>query len=584
MFIFYTFLSSLLFYVIYYYYQILDFRKLKYGNKPKNYRLPDKDYTKNRYSRNKVPVYLDTIIIGSGIGGLTTASLLAKSGKRVLVLEQHYVAGGSTHVFEENGIEHETGYHYIGNVNKRKEIFNIITDTEIEWCQLGSENEQKIYDEIIVGDNHYKFESGMENLVNYLFQKFPSEKDCIVKYFNLVKKVSNKNIFFLLKIFPYKFISKLIKFIDPIFYKYSTTSTYDVLKTLTNNKELIAVLCGQMGDYGQTPKESSFFIHASIVNHYLDGGWYPKGGPKIIANNIIKTITEYGGTVLVGRAVKSLHLYRDKCIGVIMDNNDVIYSDNVVSSIGFKNTFTKLLENINYNEKHLYDSFLEKCKPSVQHLYTFVKLKGSPSELGLPSSNYWIYPNQDFDKLFTDFSIDPFESPIPMFIAFSCAKDSSWNDRYPGYSNAILITTISKNFFNDWENRRCNNRGKDYIEFKNLFGKRLIEEGLYKYFPKTKDNLVSFNVATPLTSQYYFNNLDGDSYGMLMDENRLLNGDLLRPKTSIENLYLTGQDIVTMGITGAMMAGIMTANVVMKYDNLIDIIRDNNIINSLKQK
>ena len=103
-------------------------------------------------------------------------------------------------------------------------------------------------------------------------------------------------------------MSSLIKYIDPVFYHYSKTSAYDTIKNLIKDEELISLLCGQMGDYGQTPKEASFFIHASIVNHYLDGGWYPKGGPKVIANNIIKTIEEYNGTVLVGKAVKSLYI------------------------------------------------------------------------------------------------------------------------------------------------------------------------------------------------------------------------------------------------------------------------------------
>jgi all-trans-retinol 13,14-reductase len=577
MIIFYTILISFSIYILFQYYNIRKYR----NDIPVELSIIDKDYTRMRYSKKKVPLYQDTIIIGSGIGGLTTAALLAKSGQKVLVLEQHYVAGGTTHVFKDDGVEHETGYHYIGNVHKRKELFNLISDYEIEWCQLGYEKSKKIYDEIIIDKNHYQFESGRSKLINYLIDLFPDESDGIIKYFNLIKLVSKKDLYFLLKIFPFKSISKYIKYIDPTFYKYASTSTYDVIKTFTNNEELIAVLCGQMGDYGQTPKEASFFIHASIVNHYLDGGWYPKGGPQVIANNIIKTIYKYNGVVLVGKAVKSLYVRNNKCIGVIMENNDVIYSKNVISAIGFKNTFTKLLENINYKDKRLYDKYLENYKSSVQHLYTFVKLKGTPQELDLPSSNYWIYPNNNYDKIFDDFKNNPFESQIPMFIAFSCAKDTSWNDRFPGYSNAILISTVDKDLFSQWEYEKCNHRGTDYQELKNRIGQRLINEGLYKYFPQTKDKLVSFNVATPLTSQFYFNNLDGDSYGMLMDENRLLKGDLLRPKTSIENFYLTGQDIVTMGITGAIMSGVMTANVVMKYDNLIDIILGNNIIANL---
>ena len=578
-------ISSLLFiffiiYVSFNYYSITNSRLLK----PIHFKLPDKDFTNNRYSKKKVPLVVDTIIIGSGISGLTVASLLAKFGKKVLVLEQHYVAGGSTHVFEEDGIEHETGYHYIGNVHKRQVLFDILSDKKIEWCQLGEETKEKIYDEIIIGENHYKFESGVQFLKQYLIDKFPHEHKGIIQYFDLVKIVAKKDIFFLLKVFPYKFISSLIKYIDPVFYNYSQTSAYDTIKTYIKDEELISVLCGQMGDYGQTPKEASFFIHASIVNHYLDGGWYPKGGPKVIANNIIKTIEEYNGTVLVGKAVKSLFIRNNKCIGVIMENGDLIYADSVISSIGFKNTFTKLLENINYKDKALYDKFLKDYKPSVQHLYTFVKLKGTPQELGLPSSNYWIYPDKDFEKVFKDFDNDPFEAPLPVFIAFSCAKDTTWNERYPGYSNAILITTISKDFFTQWEDDRCAHRSEEYKNLKNTIGKRLIDEELFKHFPQLKDKVVSFNVATPLTTQYYFNNLDGDSYGMKMDKNRLLNGELVRPRTSIENLYLTGQDIVTMGITGAMMAGIMTANVVMKYDNMIDIIKGNNIIKELMRR
>ena len=73
---------------------------------------------KNRYARSKIPQDIDTIIIGSGIGGLSTASLLAQSGKKVLVLEQHYLAGGCTHSFADKGTEHETGIHYVGSMEK----------------------------------------------------------------------------------------------------------------------------------------------------------------------------------------------------------------------------------------------------------------------------------------------------------------------------------------------------------------------------------------------------------------------------------------------------------------------------------
>ena len=65
------------------------------------------DYIRNLllqgFTTKKIPENLNAIVIGSGIGGLTCAALLAKSGKKVLVLEQHDQAGGCCHTFIEKG-------------------------------------------------------------------------------------------------------------------------------------------------------------------------------------------------------------------------------------------------------------------------------------------------------------------------------------------------------------------------------------------------------------------------------------------------------------------------------------------------
>ena len=60
----------------------------------------------------------DSIIIGSGMGSLTTAAILAKQGHKVLVLERHYEPGGFTHTFKRKGYEWDVGIHYIGEVQR----------------------------------------------------------------------------------------------------------------------------------------------------------------------------------------------------------------------------------------------------------------------------------------------------------------------------------------------------------------------------------------------------------------------------------------------------------------------------------
>ena len=559
----------------------------------------DKDYTKDRYSSKKVPSDIDVIVIGSGIGGLTTAGLLSKFGKKVLVLEQHYIAGGTTHSFEDKGVEHETGLHYIGNIKKLTNVLDLLTFNPISWCKMGWERKDKkeIYDEIFIGKDHYEFEAGEDNLINYLMEKFPlTPKESFVKYFDLIKSISKKDNFFISKIFPS--FNKILAFnkiipsfnkIIPSFNKimayfnkdynyYCKKSAYDVVKEIFNDEKLISVLFGQFGDYGQIPQEASFYTHACIVHHYLDGGWYPRGGTGVIAKEMCKNINHYGGKVLVGKQVSEILICNNKVSGVIMENNDIIYCKTVVSAVGLRNTFKKLVKT---KQDNIYNKMLDKIPPSVQHMYCFVKLDGKPKELNLRSSNFWIYPHGDYEKLMKDFLENPLVAPIPLFMGFSSMKDSAWSDKYPNVSNAIILTVAKKEWFEQWENEKCTKRGEYYNNFKKEIGDRMLDEGLLRFYPELKDKILEVNIGTPLSTQFYFNAFEGESYGLDMNSYRLTEAMELKPETNIEGLYLTGQDVCVIGVTGAMMGGVLTANVIAGYNNIVDIVLGNNIVNDL---
>ena len=563
-----------------------------------------RDLTRDRYSKRKVPKDIDVIVVGSGIGGLSCAAYLSKVGKKVLVLEQHYIAGGCCHVFDEKGVEHETGIHYVGNIEKRKEILDLISANPIEWCKMG-EKTDGVYDEICIEGETYLFRAGEENFIRDLSKRFLGEEEAIRKYIELVKKVAKKDLFFNLKIIKSKWLSLLghyyLKYYDTDYYKYTNTSAYDVIKTFTNNETLIAVLTGQFGDYGPTPKKANFFIHASIVNHYLEGGYFPKGGPASITRNIIPTIEASGGRVFVNAKVdtflvdnsdnsdnaNSMIENRDKInnkiVGVQLVNGDKIYAKKVVSAVGLNTTFNSLIpdELLENDSVIKFKKIVDKIGSSTGFIYCFVNLEGTAEELGLRDSNIWVYPDKDYDELLANFEADIQYNPMPMFIASSSAKDSSWNERYPNKSSMILLTLAKKEWFEQWENETCMKRNLYYKDLKEHMAHRLINEGLYTFYPKTKGKISHYEVGTPLTNQFYLGCLDGEGYGLDTTNYRYSVAHELRPETPIKNLYLTGQDICTLGFTGALMGGILTAHSILGYGSFMDLISGRNLIKDL---
>ena len=125
--------------------------------------------------------------------------------------------------------------------------------------------------------------------------------------------------------------------------QYSRKTTYEGMREITDNEELIGVLCGQYGDYGQPPKESSFAIHAQVSGHFLKGGCYPVGGSGRIAETISAVIEKHGGLVLSNADVEEVLLEGKKAVGVKMADGNEYRCKTVVSNAGVWNTFGKLV-------------------------------------------------------------------------------------------------------------------------------------------------------------------------------------------------------------------------------------------------
>ncbi len=508
-----------------------------------------------RYRANRLASNYNAIVIGSGMGGLTTACLLSDLGWKVCVLEQHYTAGGYTHSYERNGYEWDVGVHYIGDVGARtrtRRMFDFLTDGKLKWSAMDEE-----YDRFYIGEKVFCAKAGRKPFRDNLVNQFPMEVDAIDRYMHLLSQAGAALSAFGARRVMTPWVRRLLapyfkwKMPDFIF-----RNTHDVLRELTDNEDLIAVICGQWGDMGLPPKQSSFMVHSMIARHYLYGGYYPIGGSWKIAHYMIPKIQASGGEVFTYAMVKEIMIEDGRTVGVKMENEHEIECPVVISSAGVDITFNQLLSDSVVSESG-YRGLLPSVRPSSGHLCLYVGLKATAEELGLPKTNFWIYPSNDYDGALKDFTVDD-KAPFPVvYISFPSAKDPDYLNRHPGTATIEIVAPAPYDMFSAWQDSTWGKRGEVYEELKTRLSARLLRH-LYEKLPHLEGQIDYHELSTPVSTKWFAAYRHGELYGLDHTPERLQQ-DWLRPKTNIKGLWLTGQDILTCGVTGAMMSGLLTA-------------------------
>ncbi|SEA12995.1 phytoene desaturase family protein [Microbulbifer marinus] len=523
-----------------------------------------------RYRSSRLEGPYDAVVIGSGIGGLTTAAMLSASGKKVLVLEQHYTAGGFTHAYDRNGYEWDVGVHYIGDVGEHptmtRQLFDFLSAGKLQWAPM-----DQTYDRICIGGEQYDLRAGRDEFVAEMVRRFPGEERTIEEYLRRVNAVA--------KAMPLLTMEKLLprwcgpairlwrKLHEPA---WLNKTTYEVLRELTGNEKLIAVLTGQWGDNGMTPKTGSFIIHALIVKHYLYGGYYPVGGASQIAETIIPQIQSGGGEVFTYAQVETILLDGNRVRGVRMADGTEIEAPLVISGAGVFNTFERLLPQ-SASERAGYSHDLQTVRPSMAHICLYIGLQKTAEELGLPKTNYWLYPSADYESEVQKFLADS-EAEIPLvYISFPSAKDPSFSQRYPGRATIEIVAPAKYEWFAEWHDKPWGKRGEDYELLKEKYSQRLLEH-LYKHFPQLRGQIDYCELSTPLSTDYFCFYPRGEIYGLDHDPNRF-EQRWLRPQTRIGGLYLTGQDVMSCGVAGAMFAGLVTAQSILGLQKGLPLLR-----------
>jgi all-trans-retinol 13,14-reductase len=504
----------------------------------------------------------DAIVIGSGMGGLACAAMLARhAGQRVLVLERHYTAGGFTHMFHRPGYEWDVGVHYIGEVQRpgsfMRRAFDHLSDGALAWEDLG-----EVYDQIIIGDDSYDFVRGREGWRAAMKGYFPAQHDAIDRYIDLVRAaVRSSKRFFAEKVLPPSLARFVGGYLRGPAEPFTRATVRDVLTQLTPDPRLRGVLAGQWGDYGLPPAQASFFMHALLVGHYFGGGAYPVGGSTQIAATILPGIERAGGAVVTSADVERVVIERGRAVGVRLVSGEEVRARRVISDAGRAITFGRLLSPEEARAAGQPPTLLG-VTPSGGHLSLYVGLKKSAAELGLARANQWVYPDHDHDLNVARYIADP-AAPLPVaYLSFPSAKDPDFSRRHPGRATIDVIGLVPWQRFAEWDGSSWKRRGADYESLKTQLSERLME-ALLSRCPQVAEHVDHAELSTPLTTKHFSAHPEGELYGLAHSPARF-GAQQLRVHTGVKGLYLTGADVCTAGVGGALMGGLMTATAVAK--------------------
>ena len=489
------------------------------------------------------------VVIGSGMGGLTSAILLAGHGWKVTVLEQHYRAGGFLHRFFRDGVGYDTGFHYVGSAGPDqlfgRAMRHLGVYDQLRWVPLDPDGFDILR---FPGGFEFRVPVGLDRYIARLGDVFPHEREGLARYAALHREaVAAYGWFHLDPSVPPESILL-----------WEERSLASVLSECFTDSRLHSVLAGQAALYGVPPKDAPFGMHAIVTDHFLQGAYGIEGGGDKLALALVRRMRSLGGTLHLKTRVAAIETEGSDVRGVRTVDDRFFPADLVVANTHPRNVVAMLPAGA------VRPAYANRVRDSVSgraHVGLYLRVDGDIAELG-PRN---LYSFRDWDMSVSEIPGGP--GDVPFY--FLTAPGQRTTRPLPGEREVVLgLFQVEWKDYARWVGSDPKARPAAYEETKRGLLEGAIDS-IRADFPGWR--ILDAEVSTPITTVHFTDTPEGATYGHYHSVAQM--GRYRFPmRTRVHGLLQVGQCVAFPGICGAMMSA---------YVALVDIVGTDLLIKEL---